>query len=74
MHVVLFLCAVSSLDKTVGKVNQRLHEMRVMAVDKENTESKTLGIIIKGDILFSPSFPLPLTLYNNSYTAAMPGP
>ena len=33
-------CAVSSLDRNVQKVNQMLHEMRVIAVDKESTDGK----------------------------------
>ena len=33
-------CAVSSLDRNVQKVTQMLHEMRVIAVDKESTDGK----------------------------------
>ena len=41
VHVHLFVsCTVSLLNRNVEKVNRMLHEMREIAVDKENTDSK----------------------------------
>ena len=35
-------CAVGSLDRNVAKVNDMLQEMRVIAVDKEGSQSKNI--------------------------------